>query len=155
MGVRSIQLLEWWNIPRKGWIIILGELAVIIGLGSWVYSEYVNNAYFQNYVDSLSPILLPIASTGFGVASAAVATLLFFKMRNLRRNRGLSEEDHGPRRIQTKKTVKRPQIASPRTERSSTGGLPLVPRPRPLGAGTYGAKHSTAQEGRDEEDKSS
>jgi hypothetical protein len=146
--------LQWWNIPRRGWIIILGELAVIIGLVSWVYSEYLNNAYLQSYVNSLSPILLPVLSVGFGLASATVATLLYFTVRNLRRNGVLSEEDQAPRRVQAKKTVKRSQVASPRSERTSTGGLPLVPRPRVLAAGTSGAKRSTAQDGLDEEDES-
>src|SRR2546422_11373410 len=88
-GVPVIQMLEWWSIPRRGWIIILGELVVIIGLGGWVYAEYLNNSYFQGYVNSLSPILVPIVSVGFGIASATVATVLYFTMRKVGRKEGL------------------------------------------------------------------
>jgi hypothetical protein len=146
--------LQWWNIPRRGWIIILAELAVIITLASWVYSEYVNNAYFQSYVNSLSPVLVPVVSVGFGVASATVATLLYFTLRSVRQTRGVEEEDLARKSSAAKKTTRKPQVASPRNERTSTGGLPLVPRPRALVLGTPGSKRSTTQGSRDEEDQS-
>src|SRR5947208_17037385 len=77
-GVRVIQLLEWWSIPRRGWIIILTELAVIIGLSSWVYAEYLSNAYFQSYVNSLSPVVVPSISMWLGIASHTVHTRINF-----------------------------------------------------------------------------
>ncbi len=127
---------------------------VIIGLAGWVYGEYLNNSYFQSYVNSLSPILVPIVSVGFGIASATVATMLYFTLRNIRQTRGLEEEDLARKRSATKKTARKPQVASPRNEKTSTGGLPLVPRPRALVPGTPGPKRSATQGSRDEEDKS-
>ena len=100
--------MRWWSIPRQGWIIILAELAVIVTLASWVYSEYVNNPYFQSYVNGLSPILLPIVSVGFGITSATVATLLYFTMRNVRQREGPGEEDLDRKRVPAKKVVKKP-----------------------------------------------
>jgi len=119
-----------------------------------VYSEYVNNTYFQIYVNSLSPILVPIVSVGFGITSATVATLLYFTMRNIRQSEGL---DEGParRRVLAKKSVKKPQVSSSRNEKPSTGGLAVFPRPRSQTAGTSGYKRSTSQDNRDEEDGSS
>src|SRR5205807_4970102 len=90
-GVPVIQLLEWWSIPRRGWIIILTELVVIISLGSWVYAEYLSNSYFQSYINSLSPAIVPIISVAFGIASATVATLLYFTMRSIRQREGARE----------------------------------------------------------------
>ena len=135
--------------------MILGELAVIIGLAAWVYSEYVNNSYFQSYVNSLSPIFVPIMSVGFGMTSATVATMLYFTMTNIRGTEGAREEDLTRRRVPAKKTARKPQVASPRSERTATGGLSLVPRSRGLVAGTSGSKRLAAQGGRDEEDESS
>jgi len=99
--------LQWWSIPRRGWIIILAELAVIVTLASWVYSEYLNNTYFQSYLNGLSPILVPIISVGFGITSATVATLLYFTMRNVRQRGGPSEEDLDRKRVPAKKVVKK------------------------------------------------
>src|SRR5260370_31703780 len=135
-GVEAIQLLHWWKIPRRGWIIILGELAVIITLASWVYSEYLNNAYFQNYVNGLSPILLPIVSVGFGITSATVATLLYFTMRNIRQRDELKEEELPRRRGPTKEATKKPQISTSRSRKPSTGALAIVPKPKALTLGT-------------------
>jgi hypothetical protein len=80
-----VGLLEWWSIPRKAWIIILAELFVIVGLSGSVASVYFNDIYFQAYVNSLAPILVPVVSVGFGIASASTATILYFRMKNLTR----------------------------------------------------------------------
>ena len=146
--------MEWWNIPRRGWIIILGELAVIIGLGGWVYAEYLNNSYFQGYVNSLSPILVPIVSVGFGVASATAATVLYFTMRKVRRKEGLDNEDSARRRGSERKTVKKPQVSSPRSERGSKAGIAMLPRPKPVIAAGSSAKRGTVQGSNDDEDES-
>jgi hypothetical protein len=145
-----MELLQWWSIPRRGWIIILGELAVIITLGSWVYSEYVNNTYFQNYVNSLSPILLPIVSVGFGITSATVATLLYFTMRNIRQREGPKEEELSRRRASTKKTIKKPQFSSSRSE-NAKGGLATAPRPKALVAEAARPRRVPAQDSVEED----
>jgi len=147
-------MLEWWNIPRRGWIIILGELVAIIGLGGWVYAEYLNNSYFQGYVNSLSPILVPIVSVSFGIASATVATVLYFTMRKVGRKEGLEGEDSMRRRGPEKKTVKKPQFSSSRSERGGKGAIAMMPRPKPAIAAGSGAKRGTVQDSNDDEDES-
>jgi hypothetical protein len=128
--------LQWWSIPRRGWIIILAELAVIVTLASWVYSEYVNNTYFQTYVNGLSPILLPIVSVGFGITSATIATLLYFTMRNIRQRESVNVEEIHRSRGSVKRTVKKQQFSPSRSERTGVGGLGGVPRPKSQAAGT-------------------
>jgi hypothetical protein len=104
-------------------------------------------------VNSLSPILIPIVSVCFGIASATVATMLYFTLRNIRQTRGLEEEDLARKRSATKKTARKQQVASPRNERTSTGGLPLVLRPRALVPRTPGPKPPSTHDSRDEEDQ--
>jgi hypothetical protein len=154
LGVLAIQLLQWWHIPRRGWIIILTELAVIIGLGSWVYTEYLTNSYFQSYVNSLSPILVPIVSVGFGVASATIVTLLYFTMRNINKKKESKEEELSPRRGTTKRTVKKPQGSSSRSERAAAGVLATMPRSKLSTAGTSNARRGGARQSNDEDDQS-
>jgi len=145
--------LRWWSIPRRGWIIILAELTVIVTLASWVYSEYLNNTYFQSYVNGLSPILLPIVSVGFGITSATIATLLYFTMRNVRQREGLREEDSPRRHVPARRAVKKPMVTSTRTEKPTTGGLAMWPRARPPVTGVSSSKRGTAQDGGNEEDE--
>jgi hypothetical protein len=146
--------LQWWNIPRRGWIIILAELAVIVTLAGWVYSEYVNNTYFQTYVNNLSPILLPIVSVGFGVSSATIATLLYFTMRNVRMKEGPREDDLPRKRASAKKTIKKSQVSSSRTEKAVTGALFIGSKARAPLAGSYSPKRGIAQDNENEEDES-
>jgi hypothetical protein len=145
--------LQWWSIPRRGWIIILAELSVIAALAGWVYSEYVNNSYFQTYVNGLSPILLPIVSVGFGITSATIATLLYLTMRNTRQREGVREEDSPRRHASARKTVKKPVITSSRTEKPTMGGPRIGPRARPPVIGVSGSRRGTAQDSEDEEDE--
>jgi hypothetical protein len=146
--------LQWWSIPRRGWIIILAELAVIVTLASWVYSEYVNNTYFQSYVNGLSPILLPIVSVGFGIASATIATLLYFTMRNVRMKEEPREEDLPRKRASAKRTIKKSQVSSSRTEQAATGALLIGSKARAPIAGSYSSKRGIAQDNENEEDES-
>jgi len=147
--------LQWWSIPRRGWIIILAELAVIVTLAGWVYSEYVNNTYFQSYVNGLSPILVPIVSVGFGIASATIATLLYFTMRNVRMKEEPREEDLPRKRGSAKKTIKKSQVSSSRTEQAVTGALFIGSKVRAPIAGSYSPKRAIAQDNENEEDESS
>ena len=149
-----MRLLEWWDIPRRGWIIILAQLAVIITLGSWLYSEYVNNAYFQIYVNSLSPILIPVLSVSFGLTSATVATMLYFTMRNVRHRAGTREVDQNRKRGPAKRTAKRPQVSTVRGVRVGTVETTTMPRLKAVPAGTSLPEHSRALESGDEEDES-
>jgi len=127
---------------------------VIVGLGGWVYSEYLNNPYFQNYVNSLSPILVPIVSVGFGIASASVATVLYFTMRNIKQREGLKEDEPSRTRGPTKKTGKKPQISPSRSEKPVAGGLATVPKPKGLNVGTPALRRGTAPASRTDEQES-
>src|SRR5947199_1905446 len=86
--------------------MILGELAVITSLSVSLYATYLTNIYFQAYVNSLSPILVPLLSVAFGISSASIATYLYLGMKRIR----ISQEPEGPfkKRIQHRKTPKRP-----------------------------------------------
>ncbi|HEX9197539.1 MAG TPA: hypothetical protein VF906_07075 [Candidatus Bathyarchaeia archaeon] len=118
-----------------------------------MYSEYLNNPYFQIYVNSLSPILVPIVSVGFGIASATVATVLYFTMRNITQRGGLKEDELSRTRGPAKKTGKKPQISSSRSEKPVTGGLAAAPKSKPI-AGTSSLRRGTAPASRADEDES-
>src|SRR5712691_12553333 len=82
--VSDMGYLTWWNFPKKAWLIIIVELGIIASLIGWLYSTYLNNVYFQTYVDSLSPILVPVLSVAFGISSASIATYLYLGMKRIR-----------------------------------------------------------------------
>jgi len=126
---------------------------VIIGLSSWVYAEYLSNSYFQSYVNNLSPILVPVVSVGFGIASATVATLLYFTMRNVRKREAVKDEELSTRRGATKRTVKKPQASSPRSEKA-TGATTTVLRQRASITGGPTVRRGTAQQSSDEDGQS-
>jgi hypothetical protein len=128
---------------------------VIVTLASWVYAEYVNNTYFQSYVNGLSPILLPIVSVGFGITSATIATLLYFTMRNIRQKENQRGEEFPTRRVSAKKTIKKSQVSSSRTEKAVTGALLIGSKARAPIAGSYSPKRGIAQDNENEEDESS
>lgn len=93
---------------------------MIIGLSGWVVSEYLNNVYFQGYVNSLSPVLLPVVSLVFGAASATVAVVVYFGMRNVRGSERSDSVEESRRRVQTVKSVRKSQGAEPRPARSGS-----------------------------------
>jgi hypothetical protein len=74
----------WWNFPKKAWIIILAELALIAFLSGWIYIQYLSDIYFQSYVNSFAPVLVPVLSIVFGICSASIATYLYFGMKKIR-----------------------------------------------------------------------
>jgi len=127
---------------------------VIVGLAGGVYSEYLNNPYFQSYVNSLSPTLVPIVSVGFGIASATVATVLYFTMRNIKQREGLKGDELSRTRGQTRKMGKKPQISSLRSEKPVAGGLATVPKPKGLIVGSSSARRGTAPASRADEEES-
>src|SRR6266571_3669079 len=97
--------LTWWNFPKKAWLIIIVELGIIASLSGWLYSTYLNNVYFQTYVDSLSPVLVPVLSVAFGISSASIATYLYLGMKRIR----ISQELEAPvkKKVQQRKASKR------------------------------------------------
>jgi hypothetical protein len=126
---------------------------VIVSLGSWVYSEYVNNAYFQSYVNSLAPVLVPIVSVGFGITSATIATLLYFTMRNVRQREGLESGDADRTRSQMKETVQKRRPATTRTSRPETSHLATGPRSRFLAATSTSSRREAVPRTSSEEDE--
>jgi hypothetical protein len=98
--------LTWWNFPKKAWLIIIVETCVIASMSGLLYSTYLNNVYFQSYVDSLSPVLIPVLSIAFGISSASIATYLYLGMKRIR----TFQETEPPvrKRIQQHKAPKRP-----------------------------------------------
>jgi hypothetical protein len=80
----------------------------------------LTNVYFQAYVNTLSPILVPILSIAFGISSASIATYLYLGMKRIRS----FQEPEAPvkKRAQQRKTSKRsPQ---PSTSRPKAVDLP-------------------------------
>jgi len=106
LEVSKIDYLTWWNFPKKAWLIIIVELGIIASLSGWLYSTYLNNVYFQAYVDSLSPVLVPVLSVAFGISSASIATYLYLGMKRIQ----TSQEPEAPakRRVQSRRASKRP-----------------------------------------------
>jgi hypothetical protein len=106
--VLGIGYFTWWNMPRRAWYLILTELGIIIFLTFSLVMQYLYNPYFHLYVDSLGPILVPLASVAFGASSAAIAVRLYMGMRKIqitqdenqasvrRRNRGLRRRRKAP-----------------------------------------------------------
>src|SRR5712664_2281965 len=101
-----MRYLTWWNFPKKAWLIIIGELAVIASLCVSRYITYLSNVYFQSYVNSVSPILVPVLSVAFGISSASIATYLYLGMKRIRTLR--EPEVPVKKRAQQRKTSKRP-----------------------------------------------
>jgi len=103
--VSDMGYLTWWNFPKKAWLIIIVELGIIASLIGWLYSTYLNNVYFQTYVDSLSPILVPVLSVAFGISSASIATYLYLGMKRIQTLR----EPEAPvkKRAQSRRASKR------------------------------------------------
>ena len=120
--VSKIGYLTWWNFPKKAWLIIIGELAVITSLSVSLYITYLSNVYFQTYVNSLSPVLVPVLSVAFGISSASIATYLYLGTKRIR----TLQEPGVPVKKRTiqRRTPKRPQQTS--TLQPKTADLPLT-----------------------------
>ena|SRR5436309_8079040 len=121
LEVSEIGYLTWWDFPKKAWLIIIVELGIIASLSGWLYSTYLNNVYFQTYVDSLSPVLVPVLSVAFGISSASIATYLYLGMKRIQ----TSQEPEAPikRRVQSRRASKRLQ---PSTSPPKIADLPLT-----------------------------
>jgi hypothetical protein len=128
----------------------MAELTVIIGLSGWVVSEYFNDIYFQSYVNSVAPVLIPVVSVGFGVASASTATVLYFRMKSLSRLGESTMEDE-PRQRGQRHAARRTSPADT-SSAMSRGVIAQASRLRPLTPGTPTAGRSpttTAAEKKD------
>ena len=79
-----MNILDWWELPRKAWIIILGQTALVLFLSSWLLAEYLNNPFMQQYLTNLAPTIVPILSLAFGATAAMTATTLYLRFRKLK-----------------------------------------------------------------------
>jgi hypothetical protein len=118
--VSKIGYLTWWNFPKKAWLIIIGELAVITSLSISLYITYLSNVYFQTYVNNLSPILVPTLSVAFGISTASIATYLYLGMKRIR----TFQEPGVPvkKKVRQRKAPKRP--SEPSTSQPKAPELP-------------------------------
>jgi len=91
---------------------------------------------------------------GFGIASATVATVLYFTMRNIKQREGLKEDELSRPRGSTRKTGKKLQISSLRSEKPVAGGLATVPKPKGSIVGSSSARRGTAPASRADEEES-
>ena len=125
--------MAWWNIPRRAWVIILAELAVIVFLGAGFYSEYLNNSYFQGYVNSLAPVLIPVLSVAFGLSSASIATYLYFGMRRITQTQETETAAPAKKRNQTRRAPRKTLGATEQKPARTTGEPPpAFSRLRPI-----------------------
>ena len=125
--------MTWWNIPRRGWVIILAQMALIVFLGAGFYSEYLNNSYFQTYVNGLAPILIPVLSVTFGISSATVATFLYFGMRRITQTQETEMGTTVRKRSQTRRTARKTLGVSEQKPARTTSEPPTsVSRLRPI-----------------------
>ena len=114
--------MTWWNFPKKAWLVIIVELAVITSLSVSLYITYLSNIYFQTYVNNLSPILVPVLSVAFGISSASIATYLYLGMKRIR----TFQEPGVPikKKAQQRKISKRPLHLS--TSQPKVADVPLT-----------------------------
>ena len=120
-----MNILEWWEFPRKAWIIILGQTALVLFLSSWLLAEYLNNPFMQQYLTNLAPTIVPILSLAFGATAAMTATTLYLRFRKLKEAN--DRLDTIPRSLQARRAPRKrsPQKAlTTKTNEQQPSGLP-------------------------------
>jgi len=127
-------------MPKRAWFLILAQFTIILFLAASLVSEYLNNIYYQNYINSFSPMLIPVLSIAFGVTSATVAIKLYLGLQKIR---SLQDEldSQGRRRGQSRKpkrpapiTSLPPAVAVPATAASPPRPPTLTPETKQVGA---------------------
>jgi len=119
-----MNLLEWWEIPRKAWIIILSQSALLLFLSTWLLSEYLNNPFMQQYLANLAPTIIPILSLAFGATAAMTATTLYLRFRKLKQAN--DRLDTIPRSMQGRRATRKRVPQRPPTIKTNEppSGLP-------------------------------
>jgi hypothetical protein len=120
-----VNILEWWEFPRKAWIIILSQSILVLFLSSWLLSEYLNNPFMQQYLANLAPTVVPILSLAFGITAAMTATTLYLRFRKLKQAN--DRLDTMPRSMQARRTPRKRVPQRPPTTKTSEqqpSGLP-------------------------------
>jgi len=123
-----MNILEWWELPRKAWIIILGQSALVLFLSSWLLAEYLNNPFMQQYLTNLAPTIVPILSLAFGATAAMTATTLYLRFRKLKEAN--DRLDTIPRSIQARRAPRKRIPQKPLTTKTKDEQQPSgIPTP--------------------------
>jgi hypothetical protein len=122
-----VNLLEWWEIPRKAWIIILSQSILVLFLSSWLLSEYLNNPFMQQYLANLAPTIVPILSLAFGATAAMTATTLYLRFRKLKQTN--DRLDTIPRSMQARRAPRKRVPQRPPTTKANEQPLSGLPIP--------------------------
>ncbi len=116
----------WWDVPRKGWMLIFTQFSIILFLTGWLYAEYLNNPFMQQYLSNIAPTVVPVLSVAFGGIAAMTATTLYIHVRRSR----LDEQDLANRSSQSsarkaaKKRANGPRGTTIKARTELPGGLP-------------------------------
>jgi len=120
-----MNILEWWEFPRKAWIIILAQTGLVLFLSSWLLAEYLNNPFMQQYLTKLAPTIVPILSLAFGATAAMTATTLYLRFRKLKEAN--DRLDTIPRSLQARRAPRKRSPQKPlttKTNEQQPSGLP-------------------------------
>ena len=79
--------LEWWRIPKTGWLIILTQLSVILFFTGWVYQEAQYNSYFQAYLNSVLPLVTAVLIVALAITTAPTISILRRRIRRTQQAR--------------------------------------------------------------------
>jgi len=123
-----MNILEWWELPRKAWIIILGQTGLVLFLSSWLLAEYLNNPFMQQYLTNLAPTIVPILSLAFGATAAMTATTLYLRFRKLKD--ASDRLDTIPRSIQARRAPRKRAPQKPLTIKTNEQQLSGLPTPK-------------------------
>ena len=123
-----MNILEWWELPRKAWIIILGQTGLVLFLSSWLLAEYLNNPFMQQYLTNLAPTIVPILSLAFGATAAMTATTLYLRFRKLKDAN--DRLDTIPRPIQARRAPRKRAPQKPLTTKTNEQQLSGLPTPK-------------------------
>ena len=124
-----MNILESLEFPRKAWLIILTQTALILFLTSWLLVEYESNPFMQQYLTNLAPTIAPVLSLAFGVLAAMTATILYVRFRRVKA--AGSRLDTIPRSTQSHRTHRKRVPAKPLTTRIKDDLQPnILPTPK-------------------------
>jgi len=97
--------LEWWRIPKTGWLIILTQLSVILFFTGWVYQEAQYNSYFQAYLNSVLPLVTAVLIVALAITAAPTISIL---RRRIRRTQQARQTTMRPKAVTRTQSPTRP-----------------------------------------------
>ena len=124
-----MNILESLEFPRKAWLIILTQTALILFLTSWLLVEYESNPFMQQYLTNLAPTIAPLLSLAFGVFAAMTATILYVRFRKVKAEG--NRHDTFPRSSQARRTPRKRIPPRPLTTKTKDDLQPIaIPTPK-------------------------